>query len=149
MSNFVNKHFKKKKSIKLLIHYPDHTSKEFWVIPKNNAVTVDKKTFIIDSENIFYMKNRRCYMYKYDTVAPINPLNFTAKLNMTSEGLYQYAETRVFDSLMKATGSMDKLFMISIGLSIMSLLGLIFMFTTLSDSLKEIREALEAFRIGG
>ena len=147
MSNFINKNFKKKTAVRVLIHYPDHRQKEFYVIPKANMVQIDKQTYTLDPENIFLYKRFPTYIFKYDNILAINPLNFDVPMKIDPKGLYQYAEAKGYENLMKAGGSMDRLFFISIGVSIMTLIGLIFMFTTLSDSIKEITEILN--RIGG
>lgn len=147
MSNFVNKYLRSKKSVRVLIHYPDHRQREYYVIPKDNMVIIEKQTYTLDPENIFLFKKFPTYIFKFDNIVPINPLNFNVPMKIDPKGLFQYAEAKAFEELMKAGGSMDRLYIISIGLSIMTLIGLIFMFTTLSDSIKEISEALK--QIGG
>jgi len=74
MGSFINKHFKRGKSVKVRIYYPDRRARLYWVVPDSTGnVSVDNMSFIIDENRAYLERGIPTYVFTNTTTEPVDP----------------------------------------------------------------------------
>jgi len=143
MSNWWNKNIRKSKAVKLLIHYPDHRVQTHYVIPKGEYVIIEKKSFMIDKDHVFYdEKNFPTFMFKFDDIQPINVLNNNAKPIKDPVELYTQAESKLMQQFVMGMGGGIDLQTIALVVSIVGLFVMGFGLYTLYNEINKLQDVL-------
>lgn len=146
MSNWFNKNFRKSKTVKVVLHHPDHRTTTHYVIPDGDYMTVNKKKFVIDKDKVFYDEKRfPTFIFAYNDIepkTPFSPLNTTTKPIKTPDELYVQAENKLASEFIKGmNGGFDANMIVLIALGIL-LFAMVFGFYTMYNELKAVKEIL-------
>lgn len=146
MSNWFNKNFRKSRTIKVILCHPDHRTTSHYVIPKGDYIIINKTTFIIDKDKVFYDEKRfPTFIYKYDDIepkTPFSPLDGNTKPIKTPTELYTQSENKLAMEFIRGmNGGLDAQMILLIGLGVL-LFAMIFGFYTLFTEIKDIKEVL-------
>ena len=148
MSNWWNKNFKKSKCVKVLIHYPDHRVKTHYVIPHGEYVIINKNSFVIDKDNVYFdEKSFPTYLFKFDDIEPINiqPINAMEKKEKPIKSpmeLYTQAESKLMQQFIMGMGGGLDLQTIALVISVVTLFAMGFGLYTLYSEVNKLQEVI-------
>lgn len=114
-SQWVIRKFKKNKAVRTIVHYPDLRVKTIWCIPKDNLITIDKRTYRCDTKvDYFSLWNGiPTFTYKYDRVEPIR-VDDKQDSQMTSDEFNVAINNKVVEEIFRASDKKMDLITIAI-----------------------------------
>jgi len=143
MGNWFNKHFQKSKTVKVLLYFPDHRVKTFYVIPKDENVIIKDKEFKINKNSVYYDEKRfPSYHYRYNDAVSVNVLDTSEKPVLDPTELYIQSETKLAGQFIKGTGGgldMNMIILAVLGVMVV-LMG--FGLFTIYNEVKDLNEVI-------
>ncbi|MGD9679297.1 MAG: hypothetical protein AB7V16_13225 [Vulcanibacillus sp.] len=157
MSDFINKHFRKGKCVKVIYYNEaDRRQRERYVIPVDNIVTVDSKTYVLSDEFVYYDKKRfPTYTLNSNSAFPVfKPLEPMQEAMKDANGkelsarrfniaINTNAARQIYQNFEK---SMDKMTYVLILQGIV-ILGLVIGFYFIYQELNAVKVVVEAIRL--
>lgn len=143
----------RKKVVKAVIYQSDKRIKTYYQIPKDNTITINKKTFIINDDDFYLDKdNIPTYLYQHNSTEPINPHDL--KKSVLTPDYYNTAiNSHVARDIFEATkGGMD-LATLSLVVSVITLavsgIGLYMVYKNLGEISQQVNKINEMIKLIG
>lgn len=149
----LTKTFNKKRVVKAVIYGADKRIKVFYVLPKNDSLTIKNVSYVINEKD-FYLDNENIptYLYRHDSTEPINPHD--SKKSVLTPDYYNTAiNAHVARDVFEATkGGMD-FATISLVVSVITLVvvggGLYMLFKNLGDTNLKVNSIYDLIKVIG
>lgn len=148
MGNWINKHLKKSKCVKVILVDEGRKQSEHYLIPKNSLVKIDTMQFQIDNEN-YMIDHKRYITYIFNTrniesvnlaVDPITYMKNTEPYNPIS--LNTVIDNEVATQILKHSKTgIDNSMMIILMIALM-MVGFFVLYYTLGNQIAELREII-------
>jgi len=144
MSNFINKHFRKSKCIKVIYFGEGKRNDIHYIIPKGSTITINEKSFVLNNNDFFIdRKNFVTFIFSHQRVEPINP-NDVENLGEYDPALFDIAlNSRIASEILDASkNKADINIFLMVGLFIM-IVGFAVVWYTLSEQISALQESLK------
>jgi len=152
MSNFINKHFKKGRCVKVIYFGEGKKQEVHYLIPRANTVRIKslEKAFVINDKDFFIdTKGFITYVFSYDRVEPVNPNNAKRLGTIDPADLNTAIDSRVASEILSATrqrADINVILFILIGVLVLGFLAIWYTtnerFDDLFEKLKPLLEVL-------
>lgn len=143
------KTFKKNEIVRLCVYGKSKHIRNYYVRPLGNTATCNKVSYIINDKD-FYLDsdNIITYTYREDSVEPVNP--FDSKRSVMSQEEFNVAiDNKIIRDLVQSTGNGFDMATISMIISVVSLLGILFVGYMVYEQQTLINEMREVLRVIG
>jgi len=140
MSDLYVKYFKKREAVKVYFIGQDKKVKIKWLLPSDNKVEFDNKTYLILPEKIYLQNGITCMFVNSHNAEPIdiNKIDYHVK---TAKDFNDALGAKVVQDLISANKKKETLgFNIILLVAVIGLIG--FMFYQFNSQFKELAEAL-------
>lgn len=144
MIDFINKHFRKSKTIKIIYFGEGKKHVVRYLIPKDNVISFSGKAFLLN-QNDFFVDNKNfiTYVFSYNRVEPIDPNDALTLGNNTPANLAVALESDVATQILSATKNKTDINLILFLIIGITVLGLLAVWYTLSNQIKDLTELLQ------
>lgn len=144
MNEFIIKHFKRNHAVKVIFVGVDKKVKIFWTLLNENRITVENKTYLLAPEKIFIHQGVSTVFVNYLNAEPLDITRIDYKV-FTPEKFDKAIGSKVVEDLIKANKPKETL-NLSILLSGVVLLAIVYLYFTFNKQLEGIKELLEALQ---
>ena len=142
--NFINKHFRKSKCIKVIYFGEGRKHSIKYLIPKDNTVSFDGQSFIINKKDFFVdNKNFITYIFGYNRVEPIDPNNAETLGDITPADLDVALNSRIASEILNASKSKTDINIILVIVIIVMIAGFVGVWYMLSEQINALQESLK------
>ena len=141
MSEFILKTFHKHKAIKVIYVGVDKKVKIYWTLPYENRVKIEDKTYLLAPEKIFIHQGVSTIFVNYLNAEPLDIAKVNYKV-FTPDKFDKAIGSKVVEDLIKANKPKESL-NLSMVLSGLVLLAIVYLYFTFNSQLDGIKEALE------
>lgn len=140
MGNFINKHFKKSKCVKVLLFDEGQKQTAHYVIPIGNTITIKKYgSFTLDRKSYFLDEKRVItYVFNRRNVEPINPFNMEDRAMFNPDEFTTAIDSHVADEILNHSKKMDIGIMNVITIMLM-LIGFGLLYYTFTTEIKKVQ----------
>ena len=142
--NFINKTFRRGKSVKIIYVGVDKRVRIYYLVPKQKVVRVNKESFNLNDKDLFLSKGMPTYIFTHKHAEPINILDVPTTF-MSPDDYDVAINAHVARDIYAATSASINLATVSMILSGLTLVGLIVIAVMGQDLLAEISTKLQTF----
>jgi len=152
MTNFINKHFRKHKCVKILYFVEGRKQEVHYVIPTGSGVRIKNHVtaFVLNDKEFFLdEKGFITYVLTYGRVEPVDPTNAENLGGLTPADLDVAIDSKVASEILQATKSstdIQVVLFVFIGVMVLGMLALWYTtnarFDDLTETLRPITEVL-------
>lgn len=145
--NWINKHFRKSKCVKIIYFGEGKKHSINYVIPKDSIVKIGGKAFMLN-QNDFFIDNKNfiTYVFSYNRVEPVDPNNAERLGDITPADLGVALDSDVASQILSATKNKADINMLLIAMMFLMIVGFGAVWYMLSEQIKGLYEILEPFR---
>jgi len=147
MQNWINKHFRKSKCVKVVYFGEGKKNSTYYLIPKDSTVHFEGKAFMINQDDFFLdNKNFITYVFSYNRVEPIDPNNAKTLGTITPANLSIALDSNVASQILSATSNKPDINIFLFAIMFLMIIGFGAVWYLLSEQLKSIYDILEPLR---
>lgn len=143
MGNWVNKHFRKSKTVCVYLFKEGQKVSIHYVIPKGDTVKIENKVFTLDRTTWqLNSKGFITYVFNHTNVEPINPYDVKNRAEFDPDGLHTAIESKVAQEiLMYSKGKFDMGTAVIL-LGVVMLVGFGLLWYTLTSEIKDLEQII-------
>ena len=144
MSNWVNKHFHKTKSIKVLLFDEGQKQTAHYVIPSGNIVNIKRRgSYVLDKQNFFIDEKKFItYVFGQQSKQPTNPLREKDQGDYSPQELQVALESHVANEILNYSKKGMDINIVTLLLFVVMIVGFFLVYYTLSGQITDLKETL-------